>query len=85
MRYLAHDETVGYLCLQERCKDSHRLLFDKAATYDFKIEDISDEYAALPECAWGKELECCLLMFTIDKKVAKKTRKGKRKRSKDTD
>ncbi|CAJ1947649.1 unnamed protein product [Cylindrotheca closterium] len=87
MRYLAHDDTVAYLCLQERCKDSHKLLLDKAGSYDFKIEDISEEYAALPECKWGKDLECCLLKFTIENKseTTKKARKGKRKRSKESD
>ncbi|KAL3933292.1 MAG: hypothetical protein SGBAC_010460 [Bacillariaceae sp.] len=85
MRYLAHDETVGYLCLQERCKDSHQLLLKEASTYDFKIEDISEEYAALPECKWGTDLECCLLKFTIEEKkeTKKKAREGKRKRSKE--
>lgn len=85
MRYLAHDKTVGYLCLQERCKDSHKLLLGKASCYDFKIEDISEEYSSLPACSWGKDLECCLLKLTMHKKAGDRARKGKRKRSKDVD
>eukprot|EP00980_Cylindrotheca_fusiformis_P027440 scaffold20461_cov117-Cylindrotheca_fusiformis.AAC.3 len=83
MRYLAHEKTIAYLCLQERCKDSHELLLEKAREHDFHIQDISDEYAAIPECQWGKDLECCLLKFTVV--TNKQQRKKKRKRSKQTD
>jgi hypothetical protein len=76
MRFLAHENTVAYLCLQERCKDSHQLLIDKAKDYDFNIKDISTRFNSLPSCQWGKDLDCCLLKFT----VVVKDRKNKRKR-----
>lgn len=81
MKYLSHKETVGYLCLQERCKDSHALLLKKAKDYGFHIEDISSEYESFTSCKWGKQLECCLLKFI---KISKR-RKKKRKREKEND
>jgi hypothetical protein len=74
MSYLAHSKTKIYLCLQERCKDSHQLLLDKAKNYGFQIDDISDYVTSLPSCEWGKELDCCVLKFTV------MNRKNKRKR-----
>jgi hypothetical protein len=65
MSYLAHSKTKAYLCLQERCKDSHQLLLDKAKDYGFQIDDISDYVTSLPSCEWGKELDCCVLKFTV--------------------
>jgi hypothetical protein len=76
MRYLAHDETVAYLCLQERCKDAHQLLLEKAKDHDFDIQDISENFAALSNCKWGKDLDCRLLKLTVAKK------RGIRKRRK---
>jgi hypothetical protein len=74
MSYLAHSKTKAYLCLQQRCKDSHQLLLDKAKDYGFQIDDISDYVTSLPSCEWGKELDCCVLKFTV------MNRKKKRKR-----
>jgi hypothetical protein len=74
MSYLSHSKTKAYLCLQERCKDSHQLLLDKAKDYGFQIDDISDYVTSLPSCEWGKELDCCVLKFTV------MNRKKKRKR-----
>lgn len=83
MRYLAHDQTVAYLCLQERCKNSHELLLEKAKDHDFVIQDISEEYAAISDCKWGTDLECCLLKFTIIPN--KQSKKRKRTRPKQND
>ena len=80
LKYLSHDQTIVYLCLQERCKDSHELLLNKAKDYDFIIQDISTDYEAFSSCKWGKELECCLLKFTV---LQPKKNKKKRKRQKE--
>lgn len=74
MSYLAHSKTKAYLCLQERCKDSHQLLLDKAKDYGFQIDDISDYVTSLPSCEWGKELDCCILKFTVMNQKKKRKR-----------
>lgn len=74
MSYLAHSKTKAYLCLQERCKDSHQLLLDKAKDYGFQIDDISDYVTSLPSCEWGKELDCCVLKFTVMNQKKKRKR-----------
>jgi predicted nicotinamide N-methyase len=74
MRFLGHDSTVAYLCLQERCKDSHQLLLNKAKKHDWIIEDISDQVTAHATCEWGKQLECKILKFTIRNKGEKRKR-----------
>jgi predicted nicotinamide N-methyase len=61
---MSHDTTVVYLCLQVRCPDSHQLLFAKAASHQWTIEDISKELASVPECAWGLHMECRILRLT---------------------
>jgi hypothetical protein len=65
LRYLAHDDTLILLCLQERCKDSHRLLLESAKDYDLTVADISSEVTAVPSCEWGQDLECCVLKLTV--------------------
>lgn len=64
LRFMAHDTTVVYLCLQIRCEDSHKLLLTKAAAYQWHLDDISHELAAIPECAWGLAMDCHLLKLT---------------------
>ena len=86
LRYLAHDATVIYLCLQERCKDSHQLLFQKATDHEFLVQDISAQVASTQECEWGKDLECCLLQLTvIPESKRNSSTKKKRKRKKEND
>jgi hypothetical protein len=76
LRFLAHDQTMIYLCLQERCKDSHQLLLDKAKDHELEVHDISEEVTSVSTCEWGKELECCLLKLTV---TPTKEKKRKRK------
>ena len=78
MKYLSHDETIIYLCLQERCKDSHDLLLNKAIDYNFHIQDITTDYLQYTSCKWGKELDCCLLKFTV---IVNNNNQKKRKRT----
>jgi predicted nicotinamide N-methyase len=98
LRFMAHDTTVVYLCLQIRCEDSHQLLLTMAAAYQWDLEDVSHELAAIPECAWGLAMDCHLLKLTrivattdpaataaaVDKKKCKIEEK-KRKTSTDPD
>jgi len=95
MQYLSHKDTVIYLCLQERCKDSHQLLLMEAIKYGFHIHDISQQvFDDTPSCNFGHALECKLLKFTVvatastvtssssGKKETKKKSKKERKRRK---
>lgn len=65
LRYLAHSETTILLCLQERCAESHRLLLESAKEHGLMIEDISEQVANTPTCAWGRDLECCVLQLRV--------------------
>lgn len=66
MAYLAHPKTVAYLCLQERCKDSHDLLLNTATDYGFSIQDISDHvYDTIPSCSFGRDCECKILKLNV--------------------
>ena len=62
---MANANTLVYLCLQERCADSHALLLRAAIEFGFDIEDVTDELRCLPECQWGLELECKLLRLIL--------------------
>ena len=64
LQYMSHENTVVYLCLQVRCPDSHRLFIETASQYDWELENISSKLASIPECAWGLQMECCLLKMT---------------------
>ena len=85
MEYVSHDDTCAILCLQERCADAHALLLVKAGEYGFTIKDSSEMiFDAYPACAWGRDLDCKLLVFTRtkpNKKEKKKKRKGARRRN----
>ena len=86
MRFLSHPHTVIYLCLQERCRDSHRLLLKEAISYGFRVEDISetvyqDERLA-PSCSFGRALECKLLRFTVVAAERAPPNRNKKKKSK---
>merc|ERR1712224_659575 len=69
MRFLSHPHTVIYLCLQERCRDSHSLLLQEAINYGFAIKDISEsvyqDETLVDLCRFGRALECKLLKFTV--------------------
>jgi predicted nicotinamide N-methyase len=80
LRYLSHKNTVIFLCLQERCKDSHQLLLETAKDHELMVQDISDDVTSLPTCEWGKDLECKVLKLTVCCNT--KDKKNKRKRSK---
>lgn len=95
MKLLSHPETTVYLCLQERCRDSHELLLGEAINYGFRVEDISesvyDDTSLKYSCAFGRALECKLLKFTMvdrrdedqSKKIkSKKLKKDKKKKKK---
>eukprot|EP00521_Asterionellopsis_glacialis_P015784 CAMPEP_0195299194 /NCGR_PEP_ID=MMETSP0707-20130614/25053_1 /TAXON_ID=33640 /ORGANISM="Asterionellopsis glacialis, Strain CCMP134" /LENGTH=151 /DNA_ID=CAMNT_0040361521 /DNA_START=390 /DNA_END=841 /DNA_ORIENTATION=- len=63
LRFMAHKDTVVYLCLQVRCADSHQLLLEKANQYEWEITEISQDLHSIPSCAWGLQMECRLLRF----------------------
>jgi predicted nicotinamide N-methyase len=65
LRYLTHEKSEILLCVQERCKDSHKLLLEKAREYDFLVENISDHVTLLPNCEWGADMECRVFKFSI--------------------
>lgn len=77
LQYMSHENTVVYLCLQVRCPDSHRLFLDTASQYDWGLENISSKLASIPECAWGLQMECCLLQMTrISKEITNDSAQG---------
>ena len=96
MKFLSHPKTAVYLCLQERCRDSHELLLGEAINYGFRVEDISEsvynDTSLTHSCAFGRALECKLLKFTVveardedrsqkkKKKESKKLKKEKKKK-----
>mmetsp|Transcript_19916 Transcript_19916/g.43281 ORF Transcript_19916/g.43281 Transcript_19916/m.43281 type:complete len:377 (-) Transcript_19916:432-1562(-) len=88
MQYLSHPHTVIYLCLQERCKDSHQLLLKEACCYGFRVNDISkavyENEELAPSCRFGRALECKLLKLTViskeDTKPKEKMKKEKKKK-----
>jgi hypothetical protein len=95
MQFLSHPRTVIYLCLQERCKDSHELLLGEATNYGFCVEDISEavynDETLAHCCGFGRVLECKLLKFTVvaveeavrnEKKKPKKEKKKSKKEQK---
>jgi predicted nicotinamide N-methyase len=65
LRYLSHEKSEILLCVQERCKDSHKLLLEKAREYDLLVENISDHVTVLPNCEWGADMECRVFKFSI--------------------
>jgi len=66
LQFLSHKNTKIYLCLQERCKDSHQLLLKEAINFGFHIHDISQQvFDDIPSCNFGRALECKLLKFTV--------------------
>jgi len=88
MKFLSHPGTSIYLCLQERCRDSHELLLGEAINYGFHVEDISEtvynDAALVHTCGFGRALECKLLKFTVadDQNEKKKSKKKKKKKDK---
>mmetsp|Transcript_20937 Transcript_20937/g.31732 ORF Transcript_20937/g.31732 Transcript_20937/m.31732 type:complete len:288 (-) Transcript_20937:1513-2376(-) len=64
LKYMSHRDSVVYLCLQIRCEDSHKLLLEKADSFSWKLQDISQELAGKSDCSWGLEMGCCLLKLT---------------------
>eukprot|EP00536_Pseudo-nitzschia_multiseries_P012197 jgi/Psemu1/290135/fgenesh1_pg.451_\ len=91
MKFLSHPRTVVYLCLQERCKDSHDLLLKEAIRFGFLVSDISEtvyeNVELAPFCSFGRALECKLLKLTViakgdNKSKEKEKKKLKKKKSK---
>ncbi len=92
MKFLSHSRTTVYLCLQERCRDSHELLLGEAINYGFRVEDISEavynDTSLTHSCSFGRTLECKLLKFTVvdarddDRSEKKKSKKKKLKKEK---
>ena len=64
LQLMSHPKTNIYLCLQERCAASHKLLLEKASVYGFDMEDISTQFDKIPSCRWGSSLECKLFHIT---------------------
>ena len=64
LQFMSHAKTNIYLCLQERCAASHKLLLEKAAVYGFDMKDISTKFDEIPSCQWGSSLECKLFHIT---------------------
>lgn len=67
LKLMSHSKTNIFLCLQERCAASHKLLVEKAPAYDFYMEDITDQIDSIQSCRWGKALECRLFHITVVK------------------
>ena len=86
LRYMSHEDTVVYLCLQVRCPDSHRLLLDKARLYEWVTKDVSSELSLIPECAWGLHMDIILLRLTkIPKKASAIEHNDKKRKSRSAD
>jgi predicted nicotinamide N-methyase len=84
LTFMASKASVVYLCLQIRCEDSHNLLLKKAESHGWKMRNISEELASIPECAWGLQMECHLIQLTRiqkddDDEVIDAKKKKKRK------
>lgn len=75
--FLAHSQTIIYLCVQIRCAVSHQLLLDQASVYGFEMQDLirtQDEDADTTATSsgipvWAKEMECFL--FRIQRTTPK--------------
>lgn len=65
LQYMSHSKTNIYLCLQERCAASHKLLLEKASDYGFVLQDITRQFDDIPTCRWGTSLECRLFHITL--------------------
>ena len=94
MEYLSHARTIIYLCVQIRCATSHEVLLDKAATYGFVMEQITNDNNnnnrekdegdgkgdGVIQCLpnWALELECFL--FRITRIPETKPKKKKRRK-----
>lgn len=79
---LAHDTTVMFLCLQQRCATSYQLLIDICGPeFGWVVQDISqDVWDTVPECAWGEELECHVLCFQRESVETRKSHCTSQKR-----
>ena len=64
LQYMSHATTNIYLMLQVRCEASHKLLLEKAASFNFHVDDISNQLETNPSCRWGQALECRLFHVT---------------------
>ncbi|CAB9510380.1 Protein-lysine methyltransferase METTL21D [Seminavis robusta] len=67
LKYMSHPKTNIYLCLQERCEASHKLLLEKASSFHFHLTDITNQLESIPSCKWGKDLDCRLFHITVNK------------------
>lgn len=67
LKLMSHSKTNIFLCLQERCAASHKLLVEKAPSYKFRMEDITDQIDSIQSCRWGRALECRLFHITVVK------------------
>jgi predicted nicotinamide N-methyase len=65
LQYMSHSKTNIYLCLQERCEASHKLLLQKAPSFTFQLKDITKELDSVPSCKWGQVMECRLFHVTL--------------------
>eukprot|EP00668_Euglena_longa_P016569 GGOE01020843.1.p2 GENE.GGOE01020843.1~~GGOE01020843.1.p2 ORF type:complete len:284 (-),score=72.25 GGOE01020843.1:73-924(-) len=57
-----------YLCMQERCPDSHRQFLKQAPKY-FVVEDDTPLVRRLPGCRFATELECFLFRLSGRKQL----------------
>jgi Lysine methyltransferase len=71
LRDVSNDQTIVYLCVQIRCEDSHRLFHRKASRYGWQLHDLSHELENIPQCSWGRQLECHLYQMTRITSVSK--------------
>jgi len=60
LQYMSHSKTTIYLCVQVRCATSHQMFLDKAASYNFAIQEITDHLDDMPSVKWSQDLECHL-------------------------
>lgn len=69
---LSNEDTVVYLCFQERCADAHKALLELAPRY-FEVFDDSPLLAK--DCCFAQELECWLIRLSGSKSQPKKRKK----------
>eukprot|EP00667_Euglena_gracilis_P018646 EG_transcript_19827 len=60
---LTGPSSTVYLCMQERCPDTHRQFLARAPAY-FAVEDATAAVRGLPSARFAAELECCLFRLS---------------------
>ena len=98
IKYLSHSNTVTYLCLQERCKDSHAILLKETSRKGSKgndirndcskeiiLEDITNDVTSIPECSWGSTMDCYVFKLTMKNNSRNTNQKDMNRKDNDDD